>query len=160
MTDASARRADPSALLHRERLLPSAGTWVVLALLGAIFGVVLVPLSTTLALVVGVLGMVALCAIAGATSPVVEVREGRLRAGRAQVDVDLLGEPEVLEGPRWAEVMGTGFEPLAFHCTRGWVRSGVRVPLDDDDDPTPAWVMSSRRPQDLVLALQVARRAS
>ncbi len=159
MTDAAARPADPSSVLHRERLLPSVGTWVVLALLGAVLGVVLVPLSTTLALVVGLVGIAAMCVLGALMSPIVEVSGGRLIAGRAQIEVEVLEEPELLLGEDWTRVMGTGFEPLAHHCTRGWIRSGVRVPLDDDDDPTPAWVVSSRRPQDLVLALQVARAA-
>ena len=64
---------------------------------------------------------------------------------------------EVLEGEDWARTMGVDFEPLAFHCTRGWIHSGVRVPLHDEDDPTSAWVASSRRPGDLALALRSAR---
>ncbi|MFC0675164.1 DUF3093 domain-containing protein [Brachybacterium hainanense] len=157
MTEAASRPADPAAVLFRERLSPSVGTWIVLVAFGSILGVILVPLSTTLAAVVAGLGIAAMIVFGVAWSPVLEVTREHLTAGRAQVPVALLEEPVAVEGEQWQELMGVGFEPLAFHCTRGWIRTGVRVPLDDDDDPTPAWVMSSRRPQDLVLALQVAR---
>lgn len=146
-----------SAPLFRERLLPSPGTWVVFVIGGAMFGVILVPLSTTIALVAGIIGIVVAVVLGVATAPVLSVDREGLIMGRARVEHDLLGEPEVLEGEDWARRMGVDFEPLAFHCTRGWIHSGVRVPLHDEDDPTSAWVASSRRPGDLALALRSAR---
>ena len=142
--------------LHRERLLPGIGTWIVIVAVGAMCGVVLVPLGATLALVVGLVGIVVAVVLGVLTAPVVEVSGGRLRAGRAQIEVGLLGTPEELEGEDWQRTMGVGFEPLAFHLTRGWIRSGLRAEVLDEGDPTTAWVLSTRRPEDLALALRSA----
>lgn len=148
--------APASAPLHRERLLPGVGTWIVIVAVGAMCGVVLVPLGATLALVVGIVGIVVAVVLGVLTAPVVEVSDGRLRAGRAQIEVELLGTPEELEGEDWQRTMGVGFEPLAFHLTRGWIRSGLRAEVLDEGDPTTAWVVSTRRPEDLALALRSA----
>jgi hypothetical protein len=44
---------------------------------------------------------------------------------------------------------------VAFVVQRPWVRGTVRIYLDDPDDPTPYWVVSSRRPQALLAALDL-----
>src|SRR5690625_5941878 len=80
--------------------------------------------------------------------------------GRARIEVELLGDPTVLEGEDWATTMSTGFEPLAHHCTRGWIHSGIRADVLDEQDPTTAWLASSRRPQDLALALRSAQQSA
>lgn len=141
----------------RERLLPGPGAWIVLAVLGATFGVILVPLSPYVALVVGVLALIAVCVLVYVTSPVLEVRDGEFVMGRARIPAHLLGDPVVLEGEDWARAMGQEFEPMAHHCTRGWIHAGIRSEVLDEQDPTTAWVASSRRPEDLALALRAAR---
>ncbi|PWH05833.1 DUF3093 domain-containing protein [Brachybacterium endophyticum] len=145
-------------ILHRERLLPSVGTWIVGIAFGSVLGVILVPLSHFFAILTGILGIASMCLLLVLASPVIEVVGDRLRAGRAEIPVGLLGEPEVLGREGWEDAMSRGFEPLAFHLTRGWVHSGIRVPVLDEQDPAPAWVLSSRRPEDLALALRTARQ--
>jgi hypothetical protein len=39
---------------------------------------------------------------------------------------------------------------------RGWVDPVVRVTLEDPDDPTPYWLISTRRPEELVRVLTSA----
>ncbi|GAA1489574.1 DUF3093 domain-containing protein [Brachybacterium sacelli] len=146
--------------LFRERVLPTPGVWVVVVLLGSIFGLVMVPLDLTLAIVVGAACVVIAIVLAVLYSPVLEVAGGRFRLGRAQIEVSLLGEPEELRGEDWQHTVGQGFEPLAHHCVRGWVRSGIRVEVLDEDDPTSAWVASTRRPDDLALALRTAQHSA
>lgn len=153
-----ARSALAGSALFRERLVPGVGAWIVVVVLGATFGVVLLPLSTWAALVVGVVAVAVACVLAFVTSPVLEVSGGTFSMGRAHIDVDLLGAPEVLTGEDWERTMHTGFEPLAHHCTRGWIHSGIRIEVLDRDDPVTAWVASSRRPEDLALALRSAQQ--
>jgi hypothetical protein len=47
------------------------------------------------------------------------------------------------------DLLGPGAEPYAFVIQRPWVGGAVRVDLDDPADPTPYWVISSRRPAEL-----------
>lgn len=145
-------------MLFRERLVPSVPVYVVCAVIGGMFGLILVPISPLAGVITSILMAIAICVALALTSPVVEVRPDEVRCGPATITPDLLGAPEVLEGEDWARTMGTGFEPLAFHVTRGWVRRGVRAPVLDREDPTTAWVVSSRTPEELARALRAARR--
>lgn len=148
----------PRAPIFRERLSPGPAVVLVAAVGGAIFGVILVPISVLAAIVVAlVLGISAAIGVV-LTSPVVTVDDHEVQAGPASIDPCLLGEPEVLDRETWALTMGQQFEPLAYHCTRGWMHEGVRIPVRDDDDPTSAWVISSRRAEQLALAVEAARR--
>jgi hypothetical protein len=55
-------------------------------------------------------------------------------------------------------VLGVGADPLAFVVQRPWVPGAVQVLLNDPADPTPYWVISSRRPTQLAAALLAARQ--
>ncbi|MFC7879214.1 DUF3093 domain-containing protein [Isoptericola sp. NPDC057391] len=138
----------------RERLSPGPAAWCGAVGLGVIVGVTLYPLAHAVAIVVGVLVAAATLAALLATSPVIEVADGRLRAGKAQISLDLLGEVTTMDD---AEAMRTALGPAldarAFVCLRAWARTGVQVDLEDPLDPTPYWLLSTRRPQELAAAL-------
>ncbi|WP_084471957.1 DUF3093 domain-containing protein [Haloglycomyces albus] len=56
---------------------------------------------------------------------------------------------EVLRDHEWADALSVGAHPLGFVIQRPWIRSGVMIHLDDPDDPTPYWLVSSRDPEAL-----------
>ncbi|ASK66932.1 hypothetical protein CFK39_15210 [Brachybacterium avium] len=143
--------------LFHERVAPGPGLWIVAVTVGAALGLILVPLSLTAAIAVAVVAISGLLVLVVQYSPVIEVADGRFRLSRAQIEVELLGAPEVLRGEEWARTIGQDFEPLAHHCVRGWTRTGLRVEVLDAQDPATAWVLSTRRPDDLALALRTAQ---
>ena len=144
--------------LHRERLLPGVGAWVIGIAIGAALGLVIVPLHLGAAIALSAVSIVIAIVLLISCSPVLEVSDSRFRLGRARIDVTELGEPQVLRGEDWALTIGQDFEPLAHHEVRGWTRSGIRVEVLDPEDPTTAWVASTRRPEDLALALRIAQQ--
>jgi len=139
----------------RERLSPGPGAWCGAVGLGLIVGVTLWPLMHAVGVVVGVLVAAGTLAALLATAPVIEVADGRLRAGRAQIGVDVLGEITTMDSPEeMRTALGTALDARAFVCLRAWARTGVRVDLEDPLDPTPYWLLSTRRPQELAAALR------
>lgn len=118
---------------------------------------VFAPVDTTLALVVGAAVGVAVVALLIAGSPVVEVHDGMLRAGRAHIRVDLLGEPTIFAGEPARQQRGGGLDPRSWHLIRGGIDGVVVIPVADPDDPTPAWVISSRTPDRLAAAVRRAQ---
>jgi hypothetical protein len=86
----------------------------------------------------------------------VSVGDGELRAGAAHVPVTLLRDPRALDAAQARHELGPGLDARAHLAQRGWVRTAVRVDLDDPADPTPYWLVSTRRPQALVAALLAA----
>ncbi|WP_150956639.1 DUF3093 domain-containing protein [Microbacterium testaceum] len=146
-----------TAAEYRERLSPSLWALVAAAVCGPMAAVVFSPLDTTLALFVGLLVSVGIVSGLLAIAPVIEVRDGELRAGRAHIPVDLLGQPTGVVAEEARTARGSGFDHRAWHVIRGGIDGIVTVPVIDPDDPTPSWVVSTRTPDRLVAAIQRAQ---
>ncbi|SFB45500.1 Protein of unknown function [Amycolatopsis marina] len=84
--------------------------------------------------------------------------ETELRAGEARLPVRFTGEVEVIGKDRKRKALGPELDPAAFVLHRGWVGPLVRVELTDPADPTPYWLVSSRRPEALAEALRDSRQ--
>lgn len=144
---------------HRERLVPP--WWMLLVLLLIVPAALLVSLPIDIALGV----VVAVILYSGSVlalwlgAPVVELRDGVLRAGRARIHVSDLGTVDALEGGEAKAAMRTGWDPADHHVISPWTRSLVRARVDDPSDATPSWVISTRRPQALAAAIATAQRA-
>jgi len=142
---------------YRERLGPSLWVLVSAALAGPMAALVFAPIDTTIALVTGAVVGVAVIALLVAGSPVIELRDGMLRAGRARIDVGLLGDAAVFTGEPARHARGPGLDPRAWHVIRGGIDGIVVIDVTDPDDPTPVWVVSSRTPDRFAAALRLAQ---
>lgn len=144
---------------HFERLTPTPVYWL-LALLAGFFGAAAVyPVSTLLAAVTGLSAAAATAALLSRGAARVEVTEGELRVARAHVPLGLVSRVEVLDAAHARQALGPELDARAFVCTRPWVHTAVRVHLNDPADPTPYWVVATRRPGELAAALR-SRRSS
>ncbi|MFC6355368.1 DUF3093 domain-containing protein [Luethyella okanaganae] len=142
---------------YREKLWPSPWVFIVTALVMPASVLVLAPISLVAGFVTAVAlyaGCVTLLTIA---SPVVEVSNGTLGAGRARIAVEFLGEAVPFSGVGATEQRGTALDVRAWLLIRGWVHPVVKIPLRDPSDPTPYWLISSRRPKDLAAAINGSR---
>jgi hypothetical protein len=87
----------------------------------------------------------------------VEVRDGLLHAGPATIPLARIGAAEALDKDATRLVHGIEADARAFLVTRPYIARSVKVVLDDPDDPTPYWLVSSRHPRQLAAALTVSR---
>lgn len=94
------------------------------------------------------------------SAPEIVVSEGMLRAGRASILVSLTGETLVARGDDARHEKGPGGDARAWLMLRGWVEPVARITVLDPDDPTPYWLLSTRRPEELAAALRLARAAA
>jgi hypothetical protein len=53
-------------------------------------------------------------------------------------------------------LIGREGDPQAFVAIRPWIGPGVQLQLDDQDDPTPYWVVSTRHPERVVALLRAS----
>ncbi|MDD7936840.1 DUF3093 domain-containing protein [Actinomycetospora lutea] len=81
-----------------------------------------------------------------------------LRAGPAHLPVSQIGRVDVVVGEAKREALGPQLDPEAFVLHRPWVGPAVRIEVIDPDDPTPYWVVSTRRPEELLAALREGLR--
>jgi DUF3093 family protein len=79
--------------------------------------------------------------------------EPELRVDDAHLPVRFVRAATPLSPTEVRELLGPAHDPMAFVVLRPWVRTAVRVDLADPADPTPYWVISSRRPEQLAQAL-------
>jgi hypothetical protein len=150
----------PPSPSYRERLTPTGTWWATGLLIGASLGLIALPLAGYLGFIVGAaIGMAIVATLLVVTSGVVEVVYGRLRAGRASIELSNLGQVTVLDRERMAALRGREIDPRAYLCQRSWLSLGVTVEIVDPADPTPYWLISSRRPDMLAAALAAHRVA-
>jgi len=90
----------------------------------------------------------------------VVIRDGELWVDDARLPVGFVSEVVPLDAAAKRLVLGPHAEPYAFVVHRPWIPGAVQVHLDDPADPTPYWVVSSRRPEALAAAIVAARDAA
>ena len=146
----------PSAT-HRERLSVPFRWWVQGTMLVATFWLAFVVSTPAVvawsATAVLLLVMIGLFLAYGA--PRVDVEGGWLRAGRARIAGEFLGDAEPLDAAETRRVAGPGADVPAYLLLRPYLKRAVRVSVRDDRDPTPYWLVSSRDPEHLAAAIRV-----
>jgi hypothetical protein len=116
-------------------------------------GIALLPVGAGAGIAAAAAGLVVAGVVAVRSATRVRVQDGELRAGSAHIPLTLLREPQSLDADATRYALGPGLDARAHVCLRGWVRTAVRVEVDDPADPTPYWIVSTRRPDALVAAL-------
>jgi len=84
----------------------------------------------------------------------IEVTHESLIVDRAHIERRYLGDVIALDAKEMARVRGRDADPAAYLALRFWQPKGIQIFLNDDRDPTPYWLITSKRPNDLVAALQ------
>ncbi|MBL7253724.1 DUF3093 domain-containing protein [Paractinoplanes lichenicola] len=87
----------------------------------------------------------------------VAVTGGEFQVDDARLPVEFVKDVVALDSEGKREALGVGAHPLAFVIQRPWIGPAVQVLLDDPDDPTPYWIVSTRHPVELATALLKAR---
>jgi len=140
-------------MLYRERLWP--GWWVFLATALVIPASLLVflPISQLAGIVSAVVLYAAIIVVLLATSPVIEVTDGMLRVGRARIERSFVGAVTAHEKTDAVAERGTRLDARAYLVLRGWISGVVRIQISDEADPTPYWLVSTKRPHELAAVL-------
>jgi hypothetical protein len=143
---------------YREKLWPTPWIYIATLLLVPASILVLAPVSLPAGIATGVVLYLAAIGSLSLTAPVIEVADGRLRAGRAEIPLAATGEAVAAFDEAARVERGTGLDARAFLVIRGWVQPVVKVPITDPADPTPYWLISSRRANELAAAINGSRR--
>ena len=139
---------------YQERLWPNFYVWLFAILMlaalaiaaGNVYGydtAVLIFAGSVIALIVAVL-----TATAGIT-----VTPTGLRAGRAHLPMEFIGDVKVLDKQQTARARAQDAHPHAFFMIRSWIPESVIVVVTDESDPHPYWHLSSRNSRKLKNAL-------
>jgi hypothetical protein len=146
--------------LYREKLWPAPWLFVVTALVIPASLLVFLPISIPVGMATAAvlyLGSVGLLILA---SPSIEVTSTELIAGKARLPLSLAGAVSAFTGEDAQLERGQHLDARAWLLIRGWVSPVVKVDVDDPNDPAPYWLVSTRRPDQLVEALIQAKAAN
>ncbi|WP_344418858.1 DUF3093 domain-containing protein [Amycolatopsis minnesotensis] len=72
-----------------------------------------------------------------------------LRVGDAHIPLAFVGDVEVIGKDDKRKALGPESDPAAFVVHRGWIGPLLRLRLTDPADPTPYWLISTRKPERL-----------
>lgn len=143
----------PNEEAYRERLWPAAWVFLATALVIPASLLVFLPISLAAGITVAIVLYGAIVGVLLLTTPVVEVSGGELRAGRARIERRHVGTATSFEGAEATQQRGTALDARAWLLIRGWITGVVRVEIADPEDPTPYWLISTRRPAELARVL-------
>lgn len=101
----------------------------------------------------GVLSVVMLWSMSRTRVRVSADRE--LHAHRAVLPRAVVARAATVPATAKSAALGRQLDPAAYLVHRSWVKTMVLIVLDDPDDPTPYWLVSTRRPAELLAALGV-----
>lgn len=119
--------------------------------------IIMIPVSAPSAPIVAVALTACVDALLFVRAPIVIVSDGMFTAGRARISVSLLGDTALYRRDAAFQARGPALDARAFTLFRGWVDPVVRVELIDPEDPTPYWLISTRRPERLLAAIAAER---
>jgi DUF3093 family protein len=144
-------------VIYRERLTVPVVWWI----LGVLFAFSLfVAVGWYLGLSWGIAAAAACLAVVAAifisAAILITVDATLLRVGRAQIELTYLIRAVALDAAESARRAGPEADVRAFLALRPYVRTSVEITLGDPDDPTPYWLVSSRRPHEFATALTAA----
>jgi len=144
-------------VIYRERLWPAPWLFVATALVIPASLLVFLPINQEVGVIVAIvlyLGCVGLLLLG---SPVIEVTATQFVAGKARLPLELVGTLDSFADEEARLERGQRLDARAYLLIRGWVDPVIRVELLDVNDPTPYWLISTRRPDAVAAAIEQAR---
>lgn len=160
MPDSSASSPAPHStpsdvtVLYTEKLWPNVWIWLVAAGFSSAGILVLAPISIGTGLTAAAVLFAIITILLILSTPSITVTRGTVQVGRATIERRFVGSVTAFRGKEATAERGTRLNGLAFLCIRGWIDPVVRIEITDPADRTPYWLTSTRRPEQLVAALQ------
>lgn len=156
---------DPSAVIaegkdgfdqiYRERLLPGITAWLLVffmtASLGIAYGYVF---GNTFGVVLTAFATAAIYALMYFGSPVITVDELVIRVADARLPRQFVGTVNLLDATKTQESRRTATHRDAYVVMRAAIKESIVFDVTDESDPHPYWQFSSRKPEQLIKALE------
>jgi hypothetical protein len=152
---------DGKTPVFRERLWPSVGQWVFVLVMTSSLGIAYGrAYGNDLGLMVGIAATILLGIGIVVNTPLIQIDELNFRVGRARLPLQFVGEIQKLDDQQSRRARSTDANSNAHFQLRGGIKNTVIVEVTDPQDPHPYWQVSTRKPDELIVALQKVNQAN
>jgi len=112
--------------------------------------------DNNVALVAFITATIAIVYIAIAMRSTITLDSEELRIDRAHIDIKYLGSATVLDSPAMRLLRTRDADPAAYLAIKFWMPKGIKITVVDPRDPTPYWLITSKRGEELAALLDKA----
>jgi hypothetical protein len=130
--------------------------WLILFIYFMLFSLVLAiwaAFDNQTALVSALIAIVAGALLIFMASEEITCDGEQLRVGKAHIEYEFCGAVTVLRRSEFLLARTREADPAAYLVLLFWVSEGVKIEITDPRDPTPYWLISTKRGSDLKEAL-------
>ena len=106
-------------------------------------------LGNTSALIALIAATTLIFFIAVAARSQIVLTDTELILGKAHIERKYLGEITILDRDAMRLIRTRDADPAAFLAIKFWISTGVKIAINDDRDPTPYWLVSTRKAEEL-----------
>lgn len=159
MSDTGSASASPVRTLYRERQWVPLYWWFLAAFLVVLTSMQLYHNRTIMWLIVPlvVLSAIAVWVLLSWSSTVLTVEQDPdgtrwLSVKSANLPHTVVSRSLAVPATAKRNAMGCQLDPAAFVASHGWIHEMVMLVLDDPEDPTPYWLVSTRNPEEVLRA--------
>ena len=96
---------------------------------------------------------IAIIYLAFAMRSTISVDGKELRIDRAHIDIKYLGDVKILDSSAMRLLRTRDADPAAYLAIKFWVPTGVKIAVVDPRDPTPYWLITSKRGEEIAALL-------
>ena len=107
-------------------------------------------LATSYAFAVATIGIIFIAFKARST---ISINNGELRIDKAHIEVKYLGRVTVLDSAAMKLLRTRDADPAAYLAIKFWSPVGLKIEVSDPRDPTPYWLITSKRGEEIAALL-------
>ena len=141
-------------ILYQERVRPNFGTFIAVFTLLPAVTLVSEPFDFRVGVALGAVLVLAIWAALFFAAPVIKVGKSTFTVGRASIPRTLLGKIDEIAKDQIFQERGPKLDPAAYKVFQGTVKTALKIAIKDSEDPTPYWIVSTRRPAQLATVLR------
>ena len=109
--------------------------------------------DNNVALVAFIAATIAIIYIAIAMRSTITFDGNELRIDRAHIEIRYLGSATVLDSSTMRLLRTRDADPAAYLAIKFWMPKGIKITVVDPRDPTPYWLITSKRGEEIAALL-------
>jgi len=139
---------------YKERVLPGLAYFASTSVIPIISYLVALPFGEFLSYGIA-LGLETIIVLLGlVNAPAIAISSKDLTVGKATIDRKFVSQAEIIPATESFVARGRGLDPRAYVRFQFGVKGLVKISLNDGNDPTPYWLVSTRNPELVVQRLK------